>query len=224
VVYKLTLEGDQWFQTTIYNFKGDKDGGGPGSRVVFDAAGRLFGSTPNGGTHSAGTIFMLTVSPSGAWHKKTIHNFTGGKDGATGSMGDLLFDAAGSIYGVTEQGGANGVGTVYKLSPLPNGGWKLTTLYAFKGMPDAANPYVLYAASNLGSLIALCKRGGIGVGGLFELLLFLGGRWLVGSGRFATTTRRSSGGATSPSIPSRWVECRIRPSPSQKAMWSAGSP
>jgi len=178
VVYKLTLEGDQWFQTTIYNFKGDKDGGGPGSRVVFDAAGRLFGSTPNGGTHSAGTIFMLTVSPSGAWHKKTIHNFTGGKDGATGSMGDLLFDAAGNIYGVTEQGGANGVGTVYKLSPLPTGGWKLTTLYAFKGMPDAANPYGGLIWDSAGNLYGTTYYGGtVGMGTVYQLTPGPNGKW-----------------------------------------------
>jgi uncharacterized repeat protein (TIGR03803 family) len=178
VVYKLTLEGDQWFQTVLHNFKGDNDGGGPGSRVIFDVAGNLFGSTPNGGTHSMGTIFMLTPTPNGAWHKKTIHNFTGGKDGATGSMGDLLLDAAGNIYGVTEQGGANGLGTVYKLSRMPTGNWTLKTLYAFKGMPDGANAYGGLIWDAAGNLYGTTYFGGtVGMGTAFQLSPGANGKW-----------------------------------------------
>lgn len=178
VVYRLTLEGDLWFQTTIYNFKGDKDGSGPGSRVIFDAAGNLFGTTPSGGTHSFGTIFKLTPTANGGWHKRTIHNFTGGKDGATGSMGDLLLDGAGNIYGVTEQGGANGLGTVYKLSPLQNGNWALTTLYAFKGMPDAASPYGGLIWDSAGNLYGTTYYGGTaGVGTVYQLTPGPNGKW-----------------------------------------------
>jgi len=178
VVYRLALVGDQWLQSTIHNFKGDNDGWGPGSRVVFDAAGNLFGTTPNGGRHSAGTIFMLTPTPGGAWHKRTIHSFTGGKDGATGSMGDLIFDAAGNIYGVTEQGGANGVGTVYKLSPSPTGHWTLTTLYAFKGMPDGGNPYGGLIWDSAGNLYGTSYYGGsVGMGTAFQLTPGPNGKW-----------------------------------------------
>ena len=178
VVYKLTLEGGQWFQTTIHNFKGGNDGWGPGSRVVFDAAGNLFGTTPDGGAGSMGTIFMLTPTPNGTWHKKTIHNFTGRKDGATGSMGDLLLDTAGNIYGVTEQGGANGLGNVYKISPSPNGNWTLTPLYAFKGMPDGANPYGGLIWDSVGNLYGTTYFGGTaGMGTTFQLTPGPDGQW-----------------------------------------------
>ncbi len=178
VVYQLKPVGDLWFQTTIYNFKGGNDGWGPGSRVVFDAAGNLFGVTPNGGRRSAGTIFMLSPTPNGTWVKKVIHNFTGGKDGATGSLGDLLFDAAGNIYGVTEQGGANGVGTVYKLSPSPSGKWTFTVLYTFKGMPDGANPYGGLIWDSAGNLYGTTYFGGtVGMGTVFQLTPGPGGKW-----------------------------------------------
>lgn len=178
VVYKLALVGDQWFQSTIYNFKGDKDGGGPGSRVIFDAAGNLFGTTPNGGTHSAGTIFMLTPTPNETWHKKILHNFSGGKDGATGSMGDLLLDADGNIFGVTEQGGANGLGTIYKLWRTPSGRWTLTTLYAFKGMPDGANPYGGLIWDRAGNLYGTTYFGGVaGMGTAYQLAPGPNGKW-----------------------------------------------
>jgi uncharacterized repeat protein (TIGR03803 family) len=42
----------------------------------------------------------------------------------------------GNFYGTTEQGGANGVGTVFKYTP----GGTLTTLYSFQGAADGANP------------------------------------------------------------------------------------
>lgn len=178
VVYKLTLSGGVWFQTTIHNFKGGNDGWGPGGRVVFDAAGNLFGTTPNGGTHEAGTIFMMSPNPNGTWTKRTIHNFTGGRDGATGSLGDLLFDSAGNLYGVTEQGGANGIGTVYRLSSSPTGAWKLTTLYAFKGMPDGANPFGGLTWDAAGNLYGTTYFGGsAGMGTVFQLSAGPNGTW-----------------------------------------------
>lgn len=178
VVFKLTPSGDQWFETTLYSFKGGTDGWGPGSRVVFDAAGNLFGTTPNGGSHSFGTIFKLTRTANGTWRERIIHNFTGGKDGATGSLGDLIFDAAGNIYGIAEQGGANGFGTVYKLSPSPTGGWILTTLYAFKGMPDAAFPFGGLIFDAAGNLYGTTFFGGTaGMGTVFQLTRGPNGKW-----------------------------------------------
>jgi uncharacterized repeat protein (TIGR03803 family) len=121
---------------------------------------------------------MLAPGTGGAWHKKTIHNFTGGKDGATGSMGDLIFDAAGNIYGVAEQGGANGLGTIYRLSPMPTGRWVLTTLYAFKGMPDGANPYGGLIWDKAGNLYGTTYYGGtVGMGTTFQLSPGANGKW-----------------------------------------------
>jgi uncharacterized repeat protein (TIGR03803 family) len=178
VVYKLTPFGGQWSETTLYSFKGGTDGWGPGGRVVFDAAGNLFGTTPNGGRHSFGTIFKLTPTMNGTWDERVIHSFTGGKDGATGSLGDLIFDAAGNIYGVAEQGGANGAGTVYKLSHSPTGGWILTTLYAFKGMPDAAFPFGGLIFDANGNLYGTTYFGGTaGMGTVFQLAPGPNGTW-----------------------------------------------
>ncbi len=72
----------------------------------------------------------------------TIHEFTGGFDGGI-PMAGLTPDAAGNLYGTTENGGtlhcANGCGTVFKLSRR-NGSWVLTTLYSFQGYLDGSNP------------------------------------------------------------------------------------
>ena len=103
------------------------------------------------------------------WQEKVIHNFTGGDDGAVGSLGRLLIDSAGGIYGVTELGGANGAGTVFKL--FSSGGtWNLITLYAFKGQPDAAFPYGGLIADANGNLYGTTYYGGVnGAGTVFKL-------------------------------------------------------
>src|SRR5271169_723088 len=52
VVFELSLVGGTWAETTLYSFQGLNDGFGPGSGLVFDTAGNLFGTTPDGGKHS----------------------------------------------------------------------------------------------------------------------------------------------------------------------------
>jgi len=177
VVFKLMPVGGTWLETTLYSFRGGSDGFGPGSGLVFDAAGNLFGTTPDGGKHSAGVVFELSPGARG-WKQKVIHAFTGGNDGATGSLGLLLFDGAGNLYGIAEQGGAHGAGTVYKLSPSPRGVWQQTTLYAFKGMPDAGFPFGGLNWDAAGNLYGTTYFGGnSGMGSVFQLSPGPNGTW-----------------------------------------------
>ncbi len=177
VVFELTSSGSGWTETTLYNFKGLNDGFGPGGGVVFDTAGNLFGTTPDGGAHSDGVIFELSPTAHG-WRYKMIHAFTGGKDGAVGSLGSLVFDAAGNLYGVTEVGGTYGAGAVYELSTTPGGRWKTTVLYDFKGTPDAANPYGGLTFDKAGNLYGTTYFGGAtGMGAVFQMIPGPNGAW-----------------------------------------------
>ena len=45
-----------------------------------------------------------------------LYSFTGGTDGAH-PQAALVFDTQGNLYGTTASGGANGLGTVFKLVP-----------------------------------------------------------------------------------------------------------
>ncbi len=154
-------------ETVLHSFAGGSDGFGPGGGVVFDAAGTLYGTTPDGGIDSQGTVYQ--VSRNGRqWHETVIHAFTGGKDGGVGSLGSLLLDASGNLLGVTEIGGAHGAGTVFSLSPSSK---KLTTLYAFKGTPDAGSPYGGLIADASGNLYGTTYYGGAnGLGSVYELV------------------------------------------------------
>ena len=175
-VFKLTPNGGSWTESVIYNFTDGDDGFGPGSGLVFDSAGNLFGTTPDGGKFQAGTVFELQPT-NGGWNEQIIHDFTGGSDGAVGSLGRLVFDAAGNLYGVTELGGDSGNGTVYEMSPS-QGSWTFKTLYTFQGMPNAGSPYggVIFDAK--GNLYGTTYFGGtLGMGSVYELSPTGAGTW-----------------------------------------------
>ena len=63
-----------------------------------------------------------------------LHRFAGGNDGAIPTAGVVL-DAAGNVYGTTEDGGGTSCacGTVFELSPQAGGEWKETILAQFFG-------------------------------------------------------------------------------------------
>jgi uncharacterized repeat protein (TIGR03803 family) len=154
-------------ESVLYSFTGGNDGFGPGGGLVFDTAGNLYGTTPDGGAHSQGVLYQ--VSRNGKhWREIVLHAFSGGKDGGVGSLGSLLIDASGNLFGVTEVGGAHGAGTVFE---LPATSKKMITLYAFKGTPDAASPYGGLVADAHGNLYGTTYYGGAhGLGTAYELV------------------------------------------------------
>lgn len=166
VVFELTTKGE----TVLHSFTSGKDGFGPGNPIVFDTAGNIYGMTPDGGVHSAGTVYELSLVR-GVWQEKVIYAFTGGADGGVGSLGPLLVDAAGDLYGVTEIGGAHSAGTVFKLTHAGMAdAWHFGLLYTFAGKPDLASPYGGLIADTKGNLYGTTYFGGAaGVGGVFEL-------------------------------------------------------
>ena len=62
VVFKLSRSGDSWMETVLYSFGDSPDAAGPGGAVVFDHAGNLLGTSPDGGEFAEGTIYELSPS------------------------------------------------------------------------------------------------------------------------------------------------------------------
>jgi uncharacterized repeat protein (TIGR03803 family) len=116
--------------TTLYSFVGaPTDGASPQAGLVQTTKGDVYGTTEAGGKNGAapgdGTVFKIT-----AGGKETpIYSFcsqSGCADGAAPTAG-LIQATDGDLYGTTVQGGANGVGTVFKIT-LDG---KLKTLWTF---------------------------------------------------------------------------------------------
>jgi uncharacterized repeat protein (TIGR03803 family) len=110
-VFKLDTTGNE---TVLYDFTGVADGRIPAAGLTRDPAGNLYGTTEAGGASGFGTVFKLPLNTTG--NETVLHSFTGGADGAY-PRADLIRDAAGNLYGTTEQGGAFGRGAVFKLTP-----------------------------------------------------------------------------------------------------------
>jgi uncharacterized repeat protein (TIGR03803 family) len=189
-VFKLSKRGSGWVFTTLYAFHGTADGAGPSGRVIIGPDGALYGTTVTGGINSTGCgwsdrfagcgiVFQLTAPDQvqanvfGGWNETVLYSFRGGSDGAFPELVDLTFDAAGNMYGTTNQGGRDGRGTVFQLTPSATG-WKETLIYDFGNGIYPLGGVVFDGAGNLyGTTLAgggggRCDYGSCG--SVFELI------------------------------------------------------
>jgi len=179
-VWELSPQSDgSWTETTLYSFTGGDDGANPSTqgRLIFDAAGNLYGGTNNGGKYGYGTVFELSPSAGGAWTEKVLHSFDG-TDGIAPS-GGVIFDAAGNLYGETfgpgtylggGGGGEMGGQLVYELTPGADGTWTETVLHKFDD-PVGSGPSMGLVFDALGNLYGITFMGGTyNKGTVFEIM------------------------------------------------------
>ena len=144
-VFQLTPNSDgTWKESVLHRFTA-ADGLHPFSRLIFDTAGNLYGTTVWGGDISCdqanrgcGTVFKLTPNGQGSWTESVIHKFEA-SDGY-GPTAPVVFDGAGNLYGTTGQGGTRNQGTIFKLAPQSDGTWTASVLHSFTGRGDGQNP------------------------------------------------------------------------------------
>jgi uncharacterized repeat protein (TIGR03803 family) len=199
-VFKLTHgSGGSWTESVLHgfcSFTNCADGKVTFAGVIFDGAGNLYGTTPDGGNlsqclgHGCGVVYELTPKADGSWKAEILHRFTGGRDGAR-PQDSLLFDGNGNLYGATAGGGnltrhcEFGCGVVFELVPDSHGGWKEKVLHSFAGgggsgffpfaslvLDKAGN---LYGTALFGGDLRLCSANGCGV--VFELTPNSNGGW-----------------------------------------------
>lgn len=128
--------------TTLYNFSGP-DGSSPFAGLTQAADGKLYGTTPIGGTNASGTVFRITTNGSFA----SLFSFPQVDDGQNPSA-NLLLAKDGNFYGTTEAGGDFGDGTVFRMSPSGN----LTLLHTFGSLTNVSGVN-LDGAGSEGTLI-----------------------------------------------------------------------
>jgi len=171
--------GGAWTIKFLHNFNFKlADGSFPSARLIFDAAGNLYGTTFNGGFYGYGTVFELTPKADGSWTEKILHSFGNSVDGQNPAAG-LTFDAAGNLYGTTSSGGTLGLGTVFELTPKAGGGWTSRILHNFgTSRTDGQIPYAGLIFDSAGNLYSTTVGGGAyGAGTVFNLSPKAGGGW-----------------------------------------------
>jgi uncharacterized repeat protein (TIGR03803 family) len=164
-----------WQEKTLYSFTGSTDGSLPQS-IISDAAGNLYGIAFDGGSTSCtcGTVFKLLMSA--GWRFSVIHQFN--QSNGAYPEGSLTFDSAGNLYGGTLEGGVDGHGVVYELSPDANGIWTTSILHSFTVGYDGAGvvgPVTIDSSGNVyGTTITGTQTA---YGTAFELSPVSGGGW-----------------------------------------------
>jgi len=119
--------------TNLYSFVGPpNDGGAPTVGLVQGSDGNFYGTTQQGGTDYAGTVFR--ISRSGAYTNLYSFGTSTLYDGL-GPQAGLVQGSDGNFYGTTATGGVNFNGTVFRISP----GGNYTNLYSFVGPPNDGN-------------------------------------------------------------------------------------
>ena len=154
-VFRLDSAGNE---TVLYSFCQQvyggvcTDGVNPNSGVILDGEGNLYGVTTGGGYGAyrstydyyggAGTVFKLDATG----HLTVLHVFCSSpncSDGIPNTGGFLVRDAAGNLYGTTQEGGIlgepgegnNGYGTVFKIDTNGN----FSVLYSFCSLANCAD-------------------------------------------------------------------------------------
>jgi len=141
----------------------------PYSSLVQGANGLFYGTTYQGGAAGAGVIF--DVASNGAVN--TLYSFTNGVDGALPQAG-LTLANDGNFYGTTVEGGTNGTGALFRITPAG----VFSSLYSFTAVPESGdNQDGAYPGGSLiqamdGNLYGTASAGGAnGSGTLFKISL-----------------------------------------------------
>jgi uncharacterized repeat protein (TIGR03803 family) len=143
----------------LHAFTGGADGGRPGGELVEGRDGHLYGTTAEGGLFNGGVAFRITLDGT-----LTVLYAFGATAGAGRAPGALIQVASGEFYGTTCAGGANGAGTVFRMTEAGN----VTPLYDFSNGADGRCPNSLLMARD-GLLYGTASGGALGDGLAFRL-------------------------------------------------------
>ncbi len=141
-------------ESVLYFFKGGTtDGQDPGGGLIMDGAGNLYGTTAGGGTNGYGTVFTINA----AGTESVVYSFKGGTTDGDSPFGQLVMDSAGNLYGTTSGGGANGDGTVFKITAAGTE----SVLHSFVGgTTDGQQPIAGLVMDSAGNLYGTTSFGG----------------------------------------------------------------
>jgi uncharacterized repeat protein (TIGR03803 family) len=137
----------------------------PWGSLILDGSGELYGTTVDGGSPNAGTIFSIGTDGS---HFQVRFAFAGFANNGGNPRASLISDELGYLYGTTAGGGSAYWGTVYRIKSDGSG---FQLLHAFRGGDnDEAGPLGALILDEAGYLFGTTSSGGAsGFGTVFRM-------------------------------------------------------
>ena len=130
--------------------------------LTLGADGNYYGTTAQGGAKGEGTLFKMT--PAG--QVTVLYSFGMAANDGTTPYGRPVYGPKGNLYGVTNSGGSNGLGTLYEVDPATG---QETVLVDFNGTADGSNPTGSPLLGSNGKLYGTTLGGGqFGEGVLYD--------------------------------------------------------
>jgi uncharacterized repeat protein (TIGR03803 family) len=146
-IFKMTPSGGVSILFSLSN----STGGNPQGSLIQGKDGNFYGMTSSYGVSGYGTIFKVT--PTGSF--TILRNFNNTIDGRN-PQGSLVQGTDSNFYGLTESGGANGDGTVFKITPSGT----FTVLHQLNSPVDGGSPQGDLVQGNDGNFYGLTYSGG----------------------------------------------------------------
>ena len=175
-IFELSPQGSGWVLSAIYCFQANDGelpyGELPYAALTSDVFGNLFGAASMGGGGDCtdgnqlyggcGTLFSFSGGFAESLYAfPSFHQITS----APGPQAPITIDSAGSIYGTTNQDGANLFGSVFKFAA-----GTYTSLHDFAGGADGAYPVSNVLIDAAGNLYGTASVGGShGNGAVWEI-------------------------------------------------------
>jgi uncharacterized repeat protein (TIGR03803 family) len=146
-------------QTVLYSFTGEGDGSDPTAAPIEATNGLFYGTAQSDGGVNEGTAYSITSK--GAF--TVLHSFDADTEGYQINAA-LVEGTDGNFYGQTVYGGANGDGTIFKMTPTGT----VTVLHTFGGTDGAHGAYALVQASD-GNFYGVAQGGANGSGVVYKI-------------------------------------------------------
>lgn len=189
-VWELFRRADGWSETFLHTFcsrKECRDGDNALASPTLDAMGNLYGTTGFGGGNNApecsigcGVAYQVQNVGGGKWKYRVLHRFAAFPQDGLMPQAGVTLDGKGNVYGTTLYSGTSS-GTVFELSPQPDGSWKEAILYNFPNSDkNGGAPAGGVTFDNQGNLYGTASAGGdlnCSCGVVFKMTPQGSGKW-----------------------------------------------